>query len=69
VTLEKTPIGAILNKYSNKVPPVMWDAASAIFSGNAKGSVLKVGIEQGRTWSAIEKPILNLRKIPIRQVP
>ena len=68
-TLEKTPIGAVLNKLGDKVPYAVWKTASATFAANARSAVLKVGIKQGNIWRTIEKPILNWRKIPIKQVP
>jgi hypothetical protein len=68
-TLEKTPIGAILNKSGDRVPYFVWKAASATFSGNAKGVVIKVGQKIGNIWRTIEKPILNWRKIPIKYIP
>ena len=67
-SLERTPIGSLMNKIGEPVPYFMWKAASATFSANAKGTVLKVGARQGNIWSKTEKPILEFRNIPIKQI-
>jgi uncharacterized protein RhaS with RHS repeats len=67
--LEKTPIGSVLNRLGDKVPYAVWKAASGTFAGNAKGTVIKVGAKQGNIWRTLEKPILNWRKIQIRNIP
>lgn len=67
--LEKTPIGAIMNRFGDKIPYHIWKAASATFAGNVKGTAIKVGVRQGNIWRTIEKPILNWRNISITYVP
>jgi hypothetical protein len=56
-TLEKTLIGSILNRFGKNVPYSVWKAASATFAANARGTAIKVGLEQGRIWTTVEKPI------------
>jgi hypothetical protein len=68
-TLEKTPIGSLLNRFGDNVPYTVWKAASGTFAGNAKGTAIKVGLKEGNIWRTIEKPILNWRNIPIHNVP
>ena len=67
-SLERTPIGALMNKIGEPVPYFMWKAASATFAANAKGTAIKVGAKQGNIWSKIEKPILEFRNIPVKQI-
>lgn len=66
-SLESTPIGSLMN---NRVQAKWaWDAASAIYAGNARGTAIKVGTQMGRTWTNVERPILIRRGIPINIVP
>jgi hypothetical protein len=69
VSLERTPIGSVLNRFGNRVPSWGWKAASCIYACNASGAAIKVGTQQGRIWSAIERPILEWRGIPYNVVP
>jgi hypothetical protein len=68
-SLERTPIGSLLNRLGDKVPYPVWKAASATFAANARGVAVKVGAEAGNIWRTIEAPILNFRNIPINIVP
>jgi len=69
ITLEKTPIGAILQWIGSKTPYPVLQAASATFAANARGIAIKAGAKQGYTWRSIEKPILKWRNIPVNNVP
>ena len=73
-TVGKTQIGWALEKlqYSpagGYIPDAVWtgvwSAASAAFAGNASGVVHAVVRNSGWIWNHIEKPILQLRGIPI----
>lgn len=68
-TLERTPIGGILNSLGDAVPYPVWKAASATFAGNASGTAIKIGTSSGNVWRTIEQPILNWRGVPIRYLP
>lgn len=69
INIEKPPIGAILQWVGSKIPYPVWQAASATFAENVRGSAIKVGLKQGYTWRNIERPILNWRNISIKTVP
>ncbi|MDZ7858414.1 RHS repeat-associated core domain-containing protein [Sphaerotilus sp.] len=66
-SLESTPIGSLMN--GRIQAKWAWDAASAIYAGNARGTAIKVGTQAGRTWTNVELPILTQRGIPITIVP
>lgn len=66
-SLESTPIGSLMN--GRVQAKWAWDAASAIYAGNARGIATKVGTQAGRTWTTVERPILIRRGIPINSVP
>jgi len=70
-TLEKTPIGRLLDLTSNnivQVPQPIWKVASATFAGNASGVVRAVIRATGEIGSKIEVPILTWRNIPIMKM-
>lgn len=69
MSLERTPIGSLLNRFGNRVPGWGWKAASCIYACNASGTAIKVGMLEGRVWSAVERPILQWRGIPYTVVP
>lgn len=66
ISLERTPIGSLMNRYG--APDLMWKIASGTFALNATAAT-KVGIQEGRIWSSIEKPILELKGIIPTIVP
>jgi hypothetical protein len=68
VTIDKTPIGSVLNRFSSHVPESVWSGASSIFAMNASGTAIKVGQPIGSIWKT-EQWILNMRNIPIIGVP
>ena len=68
-TLEKTPIGGILDIARQQLGiPIhdwVWKLASATFAGNASGEVQAVVRQTGRIWSTVELEILRWRGITI----
>jgi RHS repeat-associated protein len=68
-SLERTPIGSVMNRFGNRVPHWGWKAASCVYACNASGAAIKVGVQQGTIWRTIEQPILQWRGIPIKTVP
>ena len=69
ISLERTPIGGLMNRYASRMPSWAWKGASAVFAANARGQAIKVGLFEGRVWSSVEKPILQWRGIPFTVVP
>ncbi|HMB57997.1 MAG TPA: RHS repeat-associated core domain-containing protein [Arenimonas sp.] len=69
ISLERTPIGSVLNTFGKRVPYPLWKAASATFAGNATGTAIKVGTAEGSIWLSVEKKILEWRGIPYKVVP
>lgn len=69
ISLERTLIGGLMDRYKQHVPYWGWKAASAVFAANARGTALKVGVAEGNIWKSIEKPILQWRGIPFNVVP
>ena len=69
VSLERTPIGSALNRYGSSVPGWSWKAASCIYACNASGNAIKVGLQEGRIWTTVERPVLQWRGIPYNVVP
>ena len=62
--IASTPIGALMN---NRVRARwVWAIASAIYAGNAKGTVIKVGTQAGKIWANVELVILRRRGISIK---
>nr|MDQ3040091.1 RHS repeat-associated core domain-containing protein [Pseudomonadota bacterium] len=68
-SLERTPIGSVMNRFGNRLPDWSWRAASSIYARNASGTAIKVGLQQGRIWSTVELPILVQRAIPVITIP
>jgi RHS repeat-associated protein len=68
-TLEKTPIGGILDIARQQLGiPIhdwVWKLASATFAGNASGEVQAVVRQTGRIWSTVELEILRWRGITL----
>lgn len=69
-TLEMTIGGKVLttiDKLTNRmVPDAVWNFASKTFANNATGTAQALIRTEGKTWSMIEKPILQQRGIPIK---
>jgi RHS repeat-associated protein len=68
VTLEKTPIGGLLDLISNnigQVPQPIWKIASATYAANASGKVQSVVRGAGEIATKIELPILKWRNIQV----
>ena len=67
MTLDKTPIGAVLDSLENIVhlPQPIWGIASATYVGNASGTVQSVIRGVGEIATKIELPILNWRNVPV----
>lgn len=68
ITLEKTPIGGLLDFLSNNiahVPLPIWKIASATYAANAAGKVQSVIRGAGEIATRIEVPILKWRNIEI----
>ncbi len=67
ISLEKTPIGALMDKIG--APRIMWKAASWTYAQNASGLAIKVGAQEGKIWSSIERVVLSGRGVPYVTVP
>lgn len=67
--LESTPIGILMNAFGSRTPYWIWKIASATFAANARGTAIKVGIQNGNIWRTVEQPVLNIRSIPVNLVP
>jgi RHS repeat-associated protein len=67
LTLDKTPIGGVLDALDNALhlPQPLWALASATYAGNASGTVQSVVRGIGEIATRIELPILNWRNIPV----
>ncbi|MGH8522762.1 MAG: RHS repeat domain-containing protein, partial [Gammaproteobacteria bacterium] len=74
VTLDKTLGGGLMSwlQYDAKIfrfPNFMWRWASATLARNATGTAKAVIRGHGETWLTVEQPILNQRRIPIKEFP
>lgn len=69
-TLELTWGGRVLDFAAHRlgipIPGSVWNWASSTFANNASGTATAVIRAEGRTWTAIEKPILQRNSIPIK---
>ena len=70
ITLEMTTSGKVLETVGKIVPykytSPLWDALSRRFAQGASGTVdFFKGAWEGRTWSQIEKPILEEKGVNI----